>query len=84
MEKIEITICTGTTCYVMGAGNLLMLTEHLDEAIASRVEIKGSGCLGLCKEGQYGKAPYVMIGDSVISEATVETVLEELKKRIAQ
>ncbi len=83
MEKIEITICTGTTCYVMGAGKLLLLAEELGESLSQRVEIKGSACLELCKEGRYGKAPYVMIGEKVLSEATTESVLEEIKRLLA-
>lgn len=81
MEKVEITICTGTTCYVMGGGHLLLLGESLDETMSQKVHIKGSACLGLCKEGRYGKAPYVMIDDLVLSEATTDTILGALKKR---
>ena len=79
MTKIEITICTGTTCYVMGAGNLLLLQDKLSDAQLQQVEIKGSNCLGLCKQGQYGKAPYVQVGDTLIAEATTETVLQAIK-----
>jgi len=84
MNKLEITICTGTTCYVMGGGNLMQLGESLDAEMSQKVHIKGSPCLGLCKEGRYGKAPYVMVGDTVISEATTEAILEFLKKYFHQ
>jgi NADH:ubiquinone oxidoreductase subunit E len=75
MTKIEITICTGTTCYVMGAGRLLLLQDELSDRQRQQVEIKGSNCLGLCKQGQYGKAPYARVGDKIIAEATPEAVL---------
>lgn len=84
MDKLEITICTGTTCYVMGGGNLMQISESLDEEILKKVSIKGSPCLGLCKEGRYGKAPYVTVGDTIISEATTEAILEVLKKHFHQ
>jgi NADH:ubiquinone oxidoreductase subunit E len=84
MNKLEITICTGTTCYVMGGGNLMQLGESLDEEISQKVHIKGSPCLGQCKDGRHGKAPYVMVGDTVISEATTEAVLQVLKKHFHQ
>ena len=84
MDKLEIKICTGTTCYVMGSGNLMQLGEILDEETLQKVHIKGSPCLGMCKEGCYGKAPFVMVGDTVISEATTEAVLEVVKKHFHQ
>ncbi len=80
MTKIEITICTGTACYVMGAGRLLLLQDELTDRQVQQVEIKGCNCLGLCKQGQYGKAPYARVGDKVIAEATPETILMALEQ----
>lgn len=84
MTKIEITICTGTACYVMGAGRLLLLQDQLSDRQLQQVEIKGCNCLGLCKQGRYGKAPYARIGDEVIAEATPDALLAALKERLAE
>lgn len=47
-KKINIQICTGTSCYVMGASELLMLEDLLPESIKDNVVITGSPCFGLC------------------------------------
>jgi len=81
MSKINIIICTGTTCYVMGAGELLGLGQHIGEELAEHVEIVGSNCLELCKDEQYGSAPYVKVNETVICEATLTKVAEEIKRQ---
>ncbi|HOK65979.1 MAG TPA: NAD(P)H-dependent oxidoreductase subunit E [Anaerohalosphaeraceae bacterium] len=84
MKPLTITICTGTTCYVMGSGYLLSLQEQIESACSRPVEIVGSSCLGLCKDGQYGRAPFVQIGSTVIAEATAEKIIETLKQQTAR
>lgn len=79
MDMIEVTICMGTTCYVMGAGDLMSLADELEDDLKNRVTIKGASCLGLCKHGQYGKAPFVQVGSTVISEATLLKIVQTLK-----
>lgn len=83
MKPILITICTGTTCYVMGSGHLLSLQERIQSACPHPVEIVGASCLGLCKDGQYGRAPFVRIGSAVIAEATPEKIIETLRRQNA-
>lgn len=84
MKPLTITICTGTTCYVMGSGHLLSIREQLESVCSRPVEIVGSSCLGLCKDGQYGRAPFVQIGSTVIAEATPEKIIETLKRQTSQ
>ena len=80
MSKIEVTICTGTTCYVMGASNLLLLKEDISEEFAERITVKGASCLDLCKGEKYGLAPFVKVGDEIVSEATVSKITEKLRQ----
>ncbi len=82
MDRIRLEICTGTTCYVLGAASLLELKEHLDEDIVQRVDIVGSNCMDLCKDGQYGQAPFVRVNDTLVSEATVVKVVEEIRRQV--
>ncbi len=81
MNRIKVVVCTGTTCYVMGAGNLLSFKEHLDSDLAERVDIEGSACLELCKNDEYGHAPFVKVNDTVIPDATVTKIVEEIRRR---
>ena len=82
MDTIKVEICTGTTCYVMGAGDILELNDHIDEHMAQNIEIFGSNCMDLCKEGQYGKAPFVKVNNTLVSEATVLKVVEEIHRQM--
>ena len=79
MDKIKITICAGTTCYLMGSAYLQSLEDHLEPDIREMVEIEGVRCLGLCKGENYGKAPYVKINGEIISEATLPVVLGRIE-----
>lgn len=83
MKKIEVKVCLGTTCFVMGGSYLQKLAEIVPEKYGDKVEVLGSPCLGLCSiDWEYTRAPYVKIDEQVIFEATVEKVLEELDKKV--
>lgn len=79
-EKIHITVCTGTACFVMGGSEIVMLEEHLPAAIKDYVEISGSACLGFCKDATAGKAPFVKIDGVVMNQASVPKILAYLEK----
>lgn len=80
--KLKIKICTGTLCYVMGGAELQMLGEYLPSDIAARVDIKGSPCLNHCHDESCGKAPFVEVGDTTVSSATIIKVIEEIKAQL--
>jgi len=79
---IELQICQGTTCYVMGAAQLATLASHLPEDLRGRVRVVGCRCLGRCREGAFGGAPYVTIDGDVLAAATIDSVLAALRARI--
>lgn len=84
MEPVKVVICAGTTCYVMGSSHLLTLADYLDPAELERVKITGARCLGYCEDGRHSNAPYVLIDDEVLSEATLPTLLSALRERLSQ
>ena len=73
MKKIKVSICTGTACFVMGASEIMLLEEELTVT-----------CLELCKNSEYGKAPFVKINDEVVSQATLPLVLEKIRQLAQQ
>lgn len=77
MEKIKVTICTGTACFVMGASELMLLEEKLPPELKDKVEITGSVCMGSCKGGEQ-RPPFVQIDNEVISNANVPEVIDKL------
>ncbi|MDR1399762.1 MAG: NAD(P)H-dependent oxidoreductase subunit E [Treponema sp.] len=78
MEKIDVSICTGTSCYVMGGSELLLLEEYLTPEQRALVELKGVTCLDLCRDAQYGKAPFVKINGQPMDRASTQSVLERI------
>lgn len=79
--KIQIKICVGTTCFVMGGSSLQELKNTIPARYGDKVEVSACGCLDLCSlSGQYSRAPYVKINDDVIDEATPEKVISAIDK----
>lgn len=80
-KKVEVKICTGTLCYVMGGAELQVIDEHLTSEMLELVNIKGSPCLEHCNNPTSdSKAPYVEVNGEIISEATIVKVVEAINK----
>lgn len=85
MKKIEVRVCLGTTCFVMGSSNLQNLTELIPQKFDDKVEVVGSPCLGVCSTNwEYSKAPYVKVNDTIVQEATVDKVIEEIERQLGK
>lgn len=85
MKKIEVKVCLGTTCFVMGSSNLQGLTDVIPNKYGDKVEVTGSPCLGVCStKWEFSKAPYVKVNEEVVQEATVEKVLAEIERQLAK
>ena len=83
MAKVDVKVCLGTTCFVMGGNNLQELNDIIPQKYGDKVEVSGSNCLGLCSiNWEYSKAPYVKVNDEVVSEATVDKVIEEIDRQL--
>lgn len=83
MEKIQVEICMGTTCFIMGGESLQELASILQRKYPDKVDTKGIVCHGLCNtDCQYSKAPYVKVDGEAISEATVEKVLAVIERKL--
>lgn len=83
MAQIEVKICSGTTCFVMGSSYLDELFEIIPQKFGPQVTVKQSPCLNQCSHSdKYSSAPYVMVGEEVVSNATVEKVLAVISAQI--
>ncbi len=78
-KKINLTICTGTACYVMGGAELLSIGDKLDNVMNEYVCVTGSPCLDCCRDGKSGKPPFVEIDGKIMPEATTGKIIEYLK-----
>ena len=82
MKKIDVKICLGTTCFVMGASHLQNLKGIVSEKYGNDVTVTECDCLGVCTDsGEYWKAPYVKVNDVIVSKATTEKVLVEIERQ---
>lgn len=83
MKPIDVKICLGTTCFVMGSGYLQNMADSLPKTYGEKVNASCVRCLGICNQADnFSKAPYVSIDDEVISEATQEKVIEAIESKL--
>ncbi|MCD7779695.1 MAG: NAD(P)H-dependent oxidoreductase subunit E [Candidatus Gastranaerophilales bacterium] len=84
MNKIKVRICSGTTCFVMGSSFLNDLYDIIPEKYNGQVIVEPSLCLGQCsKSGKHSKAPYVLVDDEIVAEATIESVISAIDKKVS-
>ncbi len=80
MKNIDLEICTGTTCYLLGAADLIDVLENLPEPLRERINLRGVACEDLCKSGS--RPPFVKINGIVIGEMTSERLLATLENTL--
>ena len=79
--KYKINVCTGTACFVKGAGDILEeFSRHLEIKEGETSEdlefsLGGLRCVGACS-----LAPVVMVNDQVYGNVTKDMVSEIIKK----
>ncbi|MBN2128437.1 MAG: hypothetical protein JW741_03035 [Sedimentisphaerales bacterium] len=79
--KVQVQICVGTACHIMGAADLIVIEDLLDRSLRDRVEIVGVTCMELCKDEANGKPPFVIIDGETLSEATLDKVMARIERR---
>lgn len=82
MQKIKVRICTGTLCYVMGGSELQVLGDYLPAELQHHVEIIGATCLDFCNQEGKGKAPFVLVGDTLVAQATIAKVINVIQEEL--
>lgn len=71
MAKLVIEICVGTSCHLLGSGDLFSTVCELSAAQKENVEIKGVSCLGKC-----GQGPNVRVNGVILSGVTPDKLLK--------
>lgn len=79
-DKILVKVCVGTACFVLGASELQDIAERVPTKWLEYIEFRGVNCLEICKDNEFGRAPYVMINNEILSEATPQRVIERLQQ----
>lgn len=81
---VKIVVCSGTACYVMGGSDLLLLDDHIPAKWKSHVQIEGSPCLGFCKDKKNGKAPFALVDDTIIPQASIPELLRRIARKLGE
>lgn len=90
-RRMTVEICSGTTCFILGGADLLMLEDELNElwretrlqgqAISELIEIKASVCMEYCKEGSL-KPPFVKVDGELYGHMRLEVLISIIEKRL--
>jgi NADH:ubiquinone oxidoreductase subunit E len=80
-KKLEIKICTGTTCYLFGSEELLSLPDMVPEHLKQWVEVTAVRCLEHCRDC-HSKAPFVQINGETFAQATPDSLKAEVLNRL--
>ena len=81
-NTIELVLCSGTACYVMGGSELLLIEEHFPETWQGRVHIEANSCLGYCRDRKNGRAPFALIDGQAVPNATVPEILRIIGEKL--
>ncbi len=87
MEKqniVSVEVCCGTTCYLLGAQELLKLESSLPDPWKGKVEIIAKPCLEACTNDNFSKAPFVRINGEMIGNATVDLIAGKVNAILAE
>jgi NADH-quinone oxidoreductase subunit G len=78
-EKIPVSVCVGTNCYLRGSYDTLKkLTDLAREAgVSDKLDFKATFCFERCK-----KSPNVKVGDTIYGEVTPDTAEQFFKETI--
>lgn len=77
MEKIEIRICLGSSCFSRGNKEILTIIKSYlkNQNLEEITFFKGAHCFGECSKG-----PILQISDKIYENVTPESVHEILEK----
>ena len=84
MKKMQLEICCGTTCYMMGANRLLYIENEAPPELRGKFEVKALPCMGLCNDKNLSGAPYVKLNGIIIENATIEKICNEMKAMLEE
>lgn len=80
MAKINLKICMGTMCYVMGGAELKASVDMLPADIKRELSVSYSPCLGTCTKG--GEPPYIELDGKVIAGVSKTNLLQIIKEAL--
>ncbi|GBG55099.1 (2Fe-2S) ferredoxin domain-containing protein [bacterium BFN5] len=77
MALIDIEICMGSACYLLGAQDLLEAIESLSAEKKAKIDLRGATCLKAC-----GSGPNIKIDGVLMSNITPKQLLDIINEKI--
>lgn len=84
MEKLQVEICMGTACHIFGSSELLRVEDFIPDEEKDSVEVKAVPCLSACNDDNFGGAPFVKVGGTLLPRASINAILDEVAKRLRE
>ncbi len=79
MKKIELEICQGTSCHLLGSQELLEAVEALPDERRAAIELRRVGCLKSCRQG-----PNIRLDGVILSGLTADQLFGLLEEKIKE
>ncbi len=87
---MKVKVCVGSNCTLLGSMSILdqlddlkdIISEDSDNYNDEELEIEAIKCMGFCKNTDKSVSPVVVIDDEPIYNATSQTVMEKIVKKI--
>jgi len=79
VKTVKIEICRGTSCHLLGSGELVEAVESLPAGQRDKIDMCTLDCLKSCKQG-----PNVRIDGIIFSGVTPEHLLAMLEEKLCQ
>jgi NADH:ubiquinone oxidoreductase subunit E len=78
---ITVTVCVGSSCHIKGARDIIVRFNDFltKEALADKVELKGTFCMERCGEGINWK-----VNEEAFSSSSVEEAVEILRRKVQE
>lgn len=76
-----VRVCAGTSCFLRNSQEIIQgLMKHVEaNDLGDRVQVQATFCFELCEVG-----PNVAIGETIISQATLEKVVHAIHAELKQ
>lgn len=79
MKTVSLEICVGTSCYLLGAQDLIDAVECLPNDMKSRINLLGVTCLKNC-----GQGPNARINGQVLTNLNPDKLIDILDIALQQ
>ena len=79
MDKVQVKVCVGTSCHLMGSNLIIKYLETISSEVKKKITLDYISCMERCEKG-----PIVKIDDKLLENATPEKVQQELNNKLQE